>query len=175
MYICMYIYIYVYIYKLLIMYIYIYVYIYKLLICIICICIYIQICIIHICIYIYRLLICIMQCRDIFSLSGRYVSIRMHQHVDIGLWRLHVQRRLRRCAARAVRLLPHASWHTRPFKQGHHFGAGRRFRRHGEDGVSTMICVCMCVFVCSLHLSYLWRLTRVLDGREVSTHIMSYI
>ncbi len=90
-----------------------------------------------------------LQCRDIFSLSGRYVSIRMHKHVDIGLWRLHVQRRLRRYAARAVRLLPHASWHTRPVKQGHHFGAGRRFRRHGEDGVSTMMClyVCVCLFL----------------------------
>jgi hypothetical protein len=78
--------------------------------------------------------------------------------VDIGLWRLHVQRRLRRCAARAVRLLPHARWHKRehgrwqscPIKQGYHFGADRRFHRHGEHGVSTMICVC--VRVCLFHL-----------------------
>ena len=69
------------------------------------------------------------------------------EHVDIGLWRLQLQRRLRRCAARAVRLLPHARWHTRPFKQGHNVGAAQRFPRHVEDDVSTMLCVCVCLFV----------------------------
>jgi hypothetical protein len=58
--------------------------------------------------------------------------------VDIGLWRLQLQRRPRRCTAGAVRLLPHASRYTRSFKQGYHFGAARSFRKHDEDGVSTM-------------------------------------
>ncbi len=40
-------------------------------------------------------------------------SRHVHIHtVDRGLWQLHLQRRLRRCAARPHRLLPHASWRT---------------------------------------------------------------
>ncbi len=69
--------------------------------------------------------------------------------VDIGLWRLYLQRRPHRCAARAVRLLPYGRWHTKSSWQGHNVGAGRRFRRHGEDGVSTMMCLCerVCLFL----------------------------
>ena len=74
----------------------------------------------------------------------------MHAYtVDSGLWRLHLQRRRRRCAARAHRLLPHARWFAGSPGQVYNVGAARRFSKHATDDVSTLMCVlawvCNCV------------------------------
>ena len=76
--------------------------------------------------------------------------------LDRWIWRMHIQRRLRWRTAGAVRLLPHARWQTRAFKQGYHFGAATSFPRHGEDAVRTIIFISVSLCVCSLHLTYLW-------------------
>ncbi len=79
----------------------------------------------------------------------------VHVHtVDSGLWRLQLQRRLRRCAARAHRLLPHGSWYTVSWGQGHNVGAARRFPRHASDDVSTLMCVLVWVCDCVSLLQY---------------------
>jgi hypothetical protein len=78
----------------------------------------------------------------------RHVHVRT---VDSGLWRLQLQRRLRRCAARPHRLLPHASWYTGPSGKGSKVGAARRFPRHTADDVSTLMCVL--VWVCGGYLT----------------------
>jgi hypothetical protein len=83
--------------------------------------------------------------------------------LDRRIWRMQIQRRLQRCTACAVRHLHDARFPVRSFKQGYHCVAVRRFRRHVEHVVSTMMCLCGCV--CSSHLTW-WRLTRVLDRRE---------
>jgi hypothetical protein len=79
----------------------------------------------------------------------------VHVHtVDSGLWRLQLQRRLRRCAARPHRLLPHASWYTGTFAEGHNVGAARRFPRHAADDVSTLMVVLVWVCDCVSLLQY---------------------
>ena len=65
--------------------------------------------------------------------------------MDSLLWRLHLQRRLCRCAARAHRLLPHTRWLPGSSAQGNNVGAARRFRRHFAVDVSTL-CGCAIVF-----------------------------
>ncbi len=79
----------------------------------------------------------------------------VHVHtVDGGLWRLQLQRRLRRCAARPHRLLPHASWYTGTFVERNNVGAARRFPRHAADDVSTLMCVLVWVCDCVSPLQY---------------------
>jgi hypothetical protein len=98
--------------------------------------------------------VCADQCQ-VCSAAGFWSIPRprhVHVHtVDSGLWRLHLQRRLRRCAARAHRLLPHARWFAGSPGKVYNVGATRRFPRHDTDDVSTLMCACVGVpFCCPL-------------------------
>jgi hypothetical protein len=81
------------------------------------------------------------------------IARRRHLHVhtvESGLRQLHLQRRLRQCAARPHRLLPHTSWYAGSFIEGYNVGAARRFPKHVADDVSTSMCVLVLVCDCFL-------------------------
>ena len=99
--------------------------------------------------------VCADQCPACSAAGFLSIPRTWHVHaytVDSGLWRLHLQRRLRRCAARAHRLLPHARWFAGSPGQVYNVGAARRFSKHATDDVSTLICfwVWVCHFVAPL-------------------------
>jgi hypothetical protein len=99
--------------------------------------------------------VCADQCPACSAAGQWSIPRTWHVHVytvDSGLWWLHLQRRLRRCATRAHRLLPHARWFPGSAGQVYNVGAARRFPRHVTDDVSTLMCVLVwvCHFVAPL-------------------------